>query len=124
MPLQGFDYVFATLDRLSDDTPWGYFDLFKDPESPTSGRTGEIGLLEVACTIDANAREVVRLAVAIAGARAAEAEEEWTSAARDLLEENYQRAIRWTRRLQSDPRQKLSHSDAADEELTRRITLR
>jgi hypothetical protein len=115
-PLQSFDHVFATLDRLSDNTPWSYFDLFKGSEGPTSGRTAELDLLDAACTLDADARNVVRLAVAVAGAHAAEADESWTSVARALLEDDHQRAIRWMSRIRSDPRRKLVDSDIADDE--------
>jgi hypothetical protein len=116
-PLHGFDYVFATLDRLSDNTPWGYFDLFKDSEAPASDRSAEINLLAVTCALDANAREVVRLTVAVAGAHAAEEDEEWTTVARGFLEDDHQRAIRWTRRLRSDPRERLNgHRDTVDDE--------
>jgi hypothetical protein len=77
-----------------------------------------INLLAVACTLDANAREVVRLAVAVAGAHAAEEDDEWISVARGFLEDDHQRAIRWMRRLRrSDPREKPNgHSETSDDE--------
>lgn len=104
-PLTRFDYVFATLDRLAEDTPWGYSNLFKDVEAPTSDRSEEINLLAVACLIDAKARGAVRLAVALAGGFAAEEEERWTSVAGSVLDEEYRRAINELRRLHRDPRQ-------------------
>jgi hypothetical protein len=71
----------------------------------------------VACTLDANARDVVRLAVAVAGAHATEENAEWISVARGFLDDDHQRAIRWMRRLRIDPRERLEgHPDTVDEE--------
>lgn len=117
LPLSRFDNVFATLDRLADDSPWGYSGLFKESEAPMSDRSEEIHLLAVACLIDTKARDAVRLAVALAGEYAAEGEEPWIAVAQGILDEDYQRAIRWTRRLSRDPRQNPdARPEATDED--------
>ena len=116
-PLSRFDYVFATLDRLSDDSPWGYSGLFKDVDAPTSDLSDEISLLAVACLIDSKARDAIRLTVALAGEYAAEEEEKWAAVAQSILDEECRRAIGRVRWLRRDPRQG-SHAwpEAADEE--------
>jgi hypothetical protein len=115
-PLSRFDYVFATLDRLADDSPWGYSGLFNGVEAPTSNRSEEISLLAVACLIDMKARDAIRLAVALAGEYAAEEEEQWTAVAHSLLDEDYRRAIRRIRRLRRDPQQGSDAWPDTDEE--------
>lgn len=115
-PLSRFDYVFATLERLSDESPWGYSGLFDDVEAPTLDRFEEINLLAVACLIDTKARDAVRLAVAIAGEYATQAEEPWTQVAQSFLDDDYRTAIRWLRRLRDDPRQEPGTLPDTDEE--------
>ncbi|OSC31541.1 hypothetical protein B8W69_03585 [Mycobacterium vulneris] len=115
-PLGNFDNIFAALDRLAGDTRWGYFDLFRNSRAPAPDSLMVSDLLEAACALDAGARKVVRLAVAVAGAQASDEEEEWTSVARDVLEDDYRRAIRRLERLRSDPRKDLDGtSDTADD---------
>lgn len=116
-PLDGFDRVFATLDRLArEPSRWGYFRLFDDESRPTVEQTRNDILLAAACDLDHHLHRLVRAVVALAAREAESKNEPWVLAGLELAEDDQSRAIRRLRTLQLRARLRLAHADTEHQE--------
>ena len=99
-PMHTFGRVFLALDRLAEpQDPWRFYRPFPEDSEPSPEDVISDTLLSLAISVEASAREIVRVLVAEAAATALDREARWVRLTETMAEDEERRAIRQLDRL-------------------------